>query len=99
VIQRETVQPTVLHQTIGVHEKIHDAPIVHEATTLPTIGMSDFLKQKQAGGPQAHQDKFVISILSLSPSWWPAGDTPISSTKVLLVSVVVVRVLRSELCR
>ncbi|ORY23364.1 hypothetical protein BCR39DRAFT_549458 [Naematelia encephala] len=57
VIQRETIAPTVIHQTVGVHEKIHDAPIVHEATTLPTITQAEFLQQKEAGGPMSHQDK------------------------------------------
>ncbi|CAD6576323.1 MAG: hypothetical protein TREMPRED_001655, partial [Tremellales sp. Tagirdzhanova-0007] len=57
VIQRETVQPTVVHQTVGIHEKIHDAPIVHEATTLPTINAAEFLSQKKAGGPLSHTDK------------------------------------------
>ncbi|OCF37671.1 allergen [Kwoniella heveanensis BCC8398] len=57
VIQRETVQPTVVHHTAGIHEKIHEAPIVHEATTLPTITHSDFLKQKTDGGPMSHSDK------------------------------------------
>ena len=57
VIQRETVSPTVVHHTNAVHEKVHDAPIVHEATTLPTISHSDFLKQKTEGGPLSHTDK------------------------------------------
>ncbi|KAK8866136.1 hypothetical protein IAR55_001287 [Kwoniella newhampshirensis] len=57
VIQRETVQPTVVHHTAAVHEKIHDAPIVHEITTLPTISHADFLKQKEHVGPHSHQDK------------------------------------------
>ncbi|WVR06047.1 hypothetical protein IAU60_003075 [Kwoniella sp. DSM 27419] len=56
VIQRETVQPTVVHHTTGIHEKIHDAPIVHEATTLPTIKHEDFLKQKAEGGAMSHSD-------------------------------------------
>ncbi|KAL7419341.1 hypothetical protein Q5752_006179 [Cryptotrichosporon argae] len=56
VIQRETIQPTHVHHTVAVHEKIHDAPIVHEATTLPTIQHSDFLKQKEVGGVQHHGD-------------------------------------------
>ncbi|KAI9638195.1 uncharacterized protein MKK02DRAFT_42583 [Dioszegia hungarica] len=57
VIQRETVQPTTVHHTVAVQEKIHDAPIVHEATVLPTISHADFLKQKQASGPMAHADE------------------------------------------
>jgi hypothetical protein len=56
VIQRETIQPTTVHHTIGVHEKIHDAPIVHESTTLPTLSHADFLKQKAADVPHTHSD-------------------------------------------
>jgi hypothetical protein len=56
VIQRETIQPTTVHHTIGVHEKIHDAPIVHESTTLPTLSHADFLKQKAADVPHTHAD-------------------------------------------
>ena len=62
VIQRETVQPTVVHQTVGIHEKIHDAPIVHEATTLPTINAAEFLSQKKAGGPLSHTDKGLVCV-------------------------------------
>jgi len=56
VIQRETIQPTVVHHTQAVHEKIHEAPIVHEATTLPTISMDEFRKQKSEGGALSHSD-------------------------------------------
>ncbi|KAK4687664.1 hypothetical protein P7C73_g2457, partial [Tremellales sp. Uapishka_1] len=55
VINRETIAPTTVHQTNVIHEKIHDAPIVHEATTLPTITQSEFLKNKTSG-PHAHTD-------------------------------------------
>lgn len=57
VIQKETVQPSVVHHTAAVHEKIHDAPIVHEATTLPTITHDAFLKNQEASGPHSHNDK------------------------------------------
>ena len=56
VIQRETIQPTTVHHTTAIHEKVHDAPIVHEATTLPTISHSDFLKQQAEKVPHSHQD-------------------------------------------
>jgi hypothetical protein len=56
VIQKETIQPTTVHHTTAIHEKIHDAPIVHEATTLPTISHEDFLKQQKATGPHSHSD-------------------------------------------
>jgi len=57
VIQRETVQPTVIHNTVGVHERLHEAPIVHEMTELPAMTQAEFLKQKESNGPMAHGDK------------------------------------------
>lgn len=39
-----------------MNEKVHDAPIVHEATVLPTISHADFLKQKAGTGPMSHSD-------------------------------------------
>jgi hypothetical protein len=41
VINRETVQNTHVHTTIPIHEKIHDAPIVHEHTVLPTVSLAE----------------------------------------------------------
>lgn len=41
VINRETVQNTHVHTTVPIHEKIHDAPIVHEHTVLPTVSLSE----------------------------------------------------------
>ncbi|KAI5455785.1 allergen [Mariannaea sp. PMI_226] len=36
VIQKETIQPHVVHTTVPVHETHHAEPIHHEATVLPT---------------------------------------------------------------
>jgi hypothetical protein len=57
VVQRETIQPTTVHHTIPVSEKIQEAPIVHEATNLPAISHEQFLQQKHAGSPLRHSDK------------------------------------------
>lgn len=57
VIQRETIQPTTVHHTIPVSKKIHEAPIVHEATVLPAISHEQFLQQKHAGNSVRHSDK------------------------------------------
>lgn len=54
VIQRETVQPTTVHTTVPVHERVHDAPIVHEATTLPTVTLDEF--KNKVGGAHSHND-------------------------------------------
>ncbi|ODN77946.1 hypothetical protein L202_05043 [Cryptococcus amylolentus CBS 6039] len=57
VIQRETIQPTVIHHTAAIHEKVHEAPIVHEVTTLPPIGHDQFLKLKEGLSGATHSDK------------------------------------------
>jgi len=54
VIERETVQPTVVHTTIPIHETHHKAAEHHGATTLPTISMNDF---KSQGGKFGHDTK------------------------------------------
>ncbi|KAJ9125859.1 hypothetical protein QFC24_002643 [Naganishia onofrii] len=55
VIQRETVASTHVHTTIPIHEKIHDAPVVHEMTTLPTVTLDEF--KSKAGGVHAHSHR------------------------------------------
>lgn len=42
VIQRETVQPSVIHTTKNVHEHITDRPIVHDQTVEPTLSINQF---------------------------------------------------------
>lgn len=51
MIERETVQPTVVHTTIPIHETHHKKAEHHAATTLPTISMADF---KSKGGAFGH---------------------------------------------
>jgi len=55
VIQKEVIQPSVVHHTHAVHEKVHDAPIVHEATTLPTVTLDEF--KTKIGAPHSHKDQ------------------------------------------
>jgi hypothetical protein len=47
VIEREVIQPTVVHATIPVHEKIIHEPTIHPPTVQPKMTMEDFRK---AGG-------------------------------------------------
>ncbi|BFZ54480.1 hypothetical protein PYCC9005_001517 [Savitreella phatthalungensis] len=47
VIQRDVIQPEVIHTTAATHKVIHEAPIVHEATVEPTITLDQF---KAKGG-------------------------------------------------
>lgn len=42
MVQKETIQPTVVHTTIPVHESHHNKDIHHETTSLPAMTMSEF---------------------------------------------------------
>lgn len=42
VIEKETIQPEVVHTTVPVHEKHHNAAIHHETTTLPPTTMEEY---------------------------------------------------------
>jgi len=54
VVQKETIAPTTVHTTVPIHEKIHEAPIVHESTTLPTVTLDEF--KTKIGGAHSHKD-------------------------------------------
>ncbi|KAA8897510.1 hypothetical protein FN846DRAFT_231758 [Sphaerosporella brunnea] len=47
VIEREVIQPTVVHTTIPVHERIEHEPTFHPATVQPKMTMEEY---KRAGG-------------------------------------------------
>lgn len=47
VIERETIQPEVVHTTNHVHETHHLNAEHHEATTAPAVSLSEF--EKKAG--------------------------------------------------
>ncbi|KAI5842805.1 hypothetical protein BZA05DRAFT_477344 [Tricharina praecox] len=47
VIEREVIQPTVVHTTVPIHERIEYEPTFHPATVQPKMTMDEFLK---AGG-------------------------------------------------
>jgi hypothetical protein len=47
VIEREIVQPTVVHTTVPVHEVIQHAPTIHPRTVQPVMTMEEF---RRAGG-------------------------------------------------
>ncbi|KAK1564035.1 allergen [Colletotrichum navitas] len=52
VIQKEVVQPHVVHTTVPIHETHHAKPVHHEATTLPTKTLEEFNREK--GGLDGH---------------------------------------------
>jgi len=45
VIQKETIQPSVVHTTVPVHEVHQNETKHHTATQLPAVSMSEFRKQ------------------------------------------------------
>lgn len=50
-----------MHNVIPVHEKVHDAPIVHETTVLPTLSKSEFDNKIGEGhhhGESSHKHAF-----------------------------------------
>jgi len=47
VIQKETIQPSVIHTTVPIHEVHHNEAKHHSATALPPVTMSEF---KAEGG-------------------------------------------------
>lgn len=42
VVERETIQPHVVHTTIPIHEKIEQEPFVHKGNVLPAMTMDEF---------------------------------------------------------
>ena len=47
VIEREVVQPTIIHTTVPIHERIEHEPTFHPATIQPKMTMEEF---RNAGG-------------------------------------------------
>jgi len=45
VVQRETVQATVIHTTVPIHEVHHNAAQHHSTSALPAVSMAEFKKQ------------------------------------------------------
>ncbi|KAK0119373.1 hypothetical protein ONS95_010824 [Cadophora gregata] len=54
VIQKETIQPSVVHTTVPVHEVHQNEAKHHTATTLPPVTMDEFKKQ---GGHLSGRDE------------------------------------------
>ncbi|KAG8528015.1 uncharacterized protein KY384_006931 [Bacidia gigantensis] len=59
VVQKETIQPSVMHTTVPVHEVHHNDAKHHAASALPAISMADFKKQGGAlTGREERSDGF-----------------------------------------
>jgi hypothetical protein len=59
IVQKETVQPTVIHTTIPIHEVHQNEPKHHTATQLPALTMEEFKRQGgYLSGREEHTDSF-----------------------------------------
>lgn len=45
MIHKETIQPSVVHTTVPIHEIHHNEAKHHSASALPAVSMADFKKQ------------------------------------------------------
>lgn len=60
VIEKETIEPHIVHKTKAIHEVHHDKPKHHEATQLPPVTMDEFKKQNgRLDGVGERTDTFV----------------------------------------
>ncbi|KAK1982107.1 allergen [Colletotrichum cereale] len=56
VIQRDVIQPHVVHTTVPIHETHHAKPVHHGATTLPAKTLEEFNREKgKLSGVGHHQ--------------------------------------------
>lgn len=56
MIQKETIQPSVVHTTVPVHEIHQNEPKHHAASALPAVSMADF--KKQGGTLSGREERF-----------------------------------------
>jgi hypothetical protein len=59
VVHKETIQPSVVHTTVPIHEVHHNAAQHHQTSELPAMNMSEFKKQGGVlGGREERYDGF-----------------------------------------
>lgn len=59
VIQKEVIQPEVIHTTVPVHEVHHYAASHHPTSTLPAVSMDEFKRKGgKLGGAERHVHEF-----------------------------------------
>jgi len=44
VVERETIQPHVVHTTVPIHERIEHEPQIHKGNVLPAMSMDEFTR-------------------------------------------------------
>jgi hypothetical protein len=76
VIQKETIQPTVVHTTVPVHEVHHNEAKHHTATALPAITLDEFkAKGGTLTGNKERVDTFKGEPRSIEGLGLPEYDT------------------------
>ena len=55
-MQKETVQPSVVHTTVPIHEVHQNEPKHHAASALPAVSMADF--KKQGGSLTGREERY-----------------------------------------
>lgn len=74
VIQKETVQPSVIHTTVPVHEIHQNEAKHHSASALPPVSMAEFKKQGgHLSGREERTDAFAGEPLSVGGTLGGAG--------------------------
>ncbi|KAL8782515.1 MAG: hypothetical protein Q9213_005318 [Squamulea squamosa] len=56
VVQKETIQPSVVHTTVPIHEVHHNEAKHHAASALPAVSMADF--KKQGGSLTGREERY-----------------------------------------
>lgn len=81
VLQKEVIQPTVVHTTVPIHEVHHNEPKVHTASALPAVSLSEY--QRQGGtlsGRGERVDGFEGEPKAVSQA---IGGAPLASTGLM----------------
>ncbi|KAL9593543.1 MAG: hypothetical protein Q9179_005832, partial [Wetmoreana sp. 5 TL-2023] len=56
VVQKETIQPSVVHTTVPIHEIHHNEAKHHASSALPAVSMADF--KKQGGSLSGREERY-----------------------------------------
>ncbi|KAI9830625.1 MAG: hypothetical protein M1819_005435 [Sarea resinae] len=87
VVQKETIQPNVIHTTVPIHEVHHNEAKHHSASALPAVSLADF--KKSGGSLTGREERYdgfegeprsVGSALNGGASTGTAGNKYSSST-------------------
>ena len=56
MVNKETIQPSVVHTTVPIHEVHHNEAKHHAASALPAVSMADF--KKQGGSLTGREERY-----------------------------------------